>query len=123
MGHAHAEGHGAHEHHVTSLAVLFATFAVLVALTFLTSALAFVDLGRADIWITLGIATVKATLVALIFMHLMHDKAFNGLILLSTLVFVSIFVGFLLMDTTEYQPQIEAYTTDEIQVQSELAAP
>lgn len=119
----HADEHHAHEHHVTSLAVLFATFAALVALTFLTSALAYVNLGRIDIWITLGIATVKASLVALIFMHLMHDKAFNGIILVGTLGFATLFVCIALMDTTEYQPQIEAYTTTEKQIQAEMAAP
>lgn len=94
-----------HEHHVTPLSTLFATFAALVALTFLTSALAFVDFGRADIWVTLGIATLKAGLVALFFMHLRHDKAFNGIILLFTLGFAALFICFALMDTSGYKKQ------------------
>lgn len=110
-----------HEHHVTSLATLFATFGALVALTFLTSAMAYVDLGRADIWITLGIATVKAALVALIFMHLRHDKAINGVILLFTLIFAAIFIGFTLMDTGQYDHQIDQFIGDEKQIQADLA--
>lgn len=98
-----------HEHHVTSVSTLIATFVALVALTILTSVMAYVDLGRADIWVVLVIATTKAALVATIFMHLLHDKAFNGVILLGTLVFVSLFVGFTLMDSTQYAPDIEAY--------------
>lgn len=125
----------AHEHHVTSLATLFTTFAALVALTLLTSALALVDLpelevakrfgiagvlARADIWITLGIATVKATLVALIFMHLRNDKAFNGLILLFTLGFAVLFIGFALMDTTQYEQRVDEFVSDEKQAAAEM---
>lgn len=113
--HAHA-----HEHHVTPLSTLFATFAALVALTFLTSAMAHVNLGRADIWITLGIAFVKAALVALIFMHLRHDKAFNGIILLFTLGFATLFISFALMDSTQYEHQIEEYTVDKQQQAAEM---
>ncbi len=112
----------AHEHHITPLATLMATFAALVALTFLTSALAYVDLGRADIWITLGIATVKAALVALIFMHLRHDKALNGLILLFTLGFAALFICFALMDTTQYHDQVDEYIGDQKQTQAELSS-
>jgi cytochrome c oxidase subunit 4 len=102
--------HDDHPHHITSLAVLIATFVALVALTVLTSVLAQVNLGRADIWITLGIATVKAAMVAAIFMHLIHDKAFNGIILMATLLFVALFVGFTLMDSEQYAPAIKAYS-------------
>ncbi|MEM6328686.1 MAG: cytochrome C oxidase subunit IV family protein [Planctomycetota bacterium] len=117
-------------HHVTSLPTLFTTFAALVALTFLTSALAVVDLSelelatqfgisgvlaRGEIWITLGIATVKAALVALIFMHLRNDKALHGIILLITLAFAVLFIGFALMDTSQYEPQIEQFISDQEQ--------
>lgn len=102
--------HDAHEHHVTSVATLVATFVALVALTVATSALSFVNLGRADIWVTLGIATLKAALVATIFMHLIHDKAFNGIILLGTILFGGLFIGFTLMDSRQYSPEVEAYS-------------
>lgn len=116
--------HGAHEHHITSAATLIATFVALVALTILTSVQAeFFEFGRADIWVTLGIATVKAALVALIFMHLMHDKAFNGIILISTMVFVGLFIGFALMDTGQYAPEIDAHTADVKQRIADTATP
>lgn len=114
--------HEDHEHHVTSVATLMATFVALVALTVLTSALAFVDLGRADIWVTLGIATLKAALVATIFMHLIHDKAFNGIILMGTLLFVGLFVGFTLMDSRQYSPGVEAYSATVEQEAYEMQA-
>lgn len=111
--------HESHEHHVTSIGTLIATFVALVALTALTSAMAYVDLGRADIWVVLIIATIKAALVAAIFMHLIHDKAFNGIILISTLGFVALFIGFALMDTQQYAPGVEAYSESYNQQQYE----
>lgn len=112
---SHAQSHGggvhaaAHHHHVTSPAMLTATFLALVALTVLTSALAQVNLGSLDIWITLGIATVKAAMVVMIFMHLQHDNLFNALILLGALLFMTLFLCFVLMDTGQYQQQIDDY--------------
>ena len=48
--------------------------------------------------VTLGIATAKATLVAALFMRLSYDKSFNGLVFISSLVFVGLFLEFTLMD-------------------------
>lgn len=107
-----------HSHHVTSLATLMATFVALIALTVLTVAMAQVPLGRLDIWVTLGIATLKAGLVALIFMHLRNDKAINGLILLFTLGFAALFICFALMDSANYQDQIRDYEADQAAVSS-----
>lgn len=113
--------HGGHELHITSGHTLMATFVTLVALTILTSVLATYEFGRADIWFTLIIATVKAGLVIAIFMHLIHDKAFNGLILFGTFLFVGLFLGFVLTDSEQYQPQINAYSDVVRQEQRDLA--
>lgn len=52
-----------------------AVFAALLALTALTTAIAFVDLGGVgNVAVALSIAIVKATLVALYFMHLRHSS-------------------------------------------------
>lgn len=51
-----------------------AVFAALLALTALTTAIAFVDLGGVgNVAVALSIAIVKAALVALYFMHLRHS--------------------------------------------------
>ncbi|MEM1304313.1 MAG: cytochrome C oxidase subunit IV family protein [Planctomycetota bacterium] len=112
-----------HAHHITSPMTLIATFTALVALTLLTSVLGQpeINLGRADIWVTLGIATLKAGLVALFFMHLLHDKAFNGLILMSTMLFVTLFVCITLMDSRQYKDRVESYTQDQQEIQQQLA--
>jgi len=101
-----------HSHHVTSVPVLLATFAGLVLLTILTVYQAtadWIELGRFEIFVTLGIATAKALLVALIFMQLAHDKPLNGIILITSLLFVALFLSFALMDTQEYKRSIEDF--------------
>jgi hypothetical protein len=49
--------------------------------------------------IAILIATVKATVVAAFFMHLIHDSRYNALALISSVVFLLIFVGFTMLDT------------------------
>jgi cytochrome c oxidase subunit 4 len=99
-----AERH--HEVHVLPLWVLFTTFLALVALTVLTVAVRYVDLGAANIWIALLVAGVKAALVGMYFMHLRYDSPFNGIILLMALLFLVIFIAALLGDVREYQPKL-----------------
>lgn len=112
-----------HAHHISSPLTLIATFTALVALTLLTSVLGQpeIDLGRADIWVTLGIATVKAALVAVFFMHLRHDKAFNAVILMGTLLFMTLFVCITLMDSRQYQDRVKSYAQDQQEREQQLA--
>jgi cytochrome c oxidase subunit 4 len=69
------------------------TLAALLALTAITVAAAGIDFGAGNVVIALTIATVKASLVALIFMHLRHDKPVNAIIAVSGFLFL----GLLLM--------------------------
>ncbi len=55
----------------------------------------------------LGIASLKATLVALLFMHLWHGQRFHFLVLLGAVVSVVLFVSITLIDATHYQPDID----------------
>lgn len=109
-GHADAD-HG-HEHsgpHVVPLPLLIGTFVALLVLTGLTvgaSTLAregILDLGSLNIWIALIIAGAKATLVGLFFMHLRWDKPFNVFVMVATLAFVILFLGFAMLDTRNYE--------------------
>lgn len=107
MSHAHT--HDDHDHgigHITPVSLLLGVFALLMVFTVLTVAVTYVDLGPANIWIALGVAVVKAALVALYFMHLRYDSPFNGLILVSAFLFLAVFIGISLMDTGEYQPNM-----------------
>jgi len=68
------------------------------------------DLGPAgNLWIALLIATIKAALVALYFMHLRYEKPIISIILIVTLCFVILFIGLSMMDSRAYQPSIRAY--------------
>lgn len=97
--HAHApqtEGH--HEEgevhvHVNSPLFMIAIFAALIVLTVLTVAVSYVDLGSANTFVAILVATMKATLVATFFMHLKGDKAIHSIIFIGSFVFLIIFVG------------------------------
>lgn len=92
--------------HVAPLWVLFATFGALIVLTLLTYAAAMVDLGPLNIPLAVGIAAVKAVLVALFFMHLFWDSKFNAFVLIIGVVFVALFIGVALLDSTHYEPDL-----------------
>jgi len=96
--------------HVVPASVLLAVFAALLVLTFLSWAATWVDLGVWNLWLAMGIATVKAGLVALYFMHLRYDPSFYALVLAVALLFVLLFVCLTLLDAVEYYPDIHAMT-------------
>lgn len=99
-------------HHVP-LGVLAATLVALLALTAITvgvTRVAWLDFGpTVNLWIALAIATVKATLVALYFMHLRYDRPFNAVILIAALLFVMLFVGLAMMDSRAYHDAVQEY--------------
>ena len=92
--------------HVVPLWLLGAVAATLILFTWLTVAVTYVDLGRLNLWVAMAIASVKAFLVALYFMHLRWDRKINGFLFLSAIGFVTLFIGFALMDSLTYQPDI-----------------
>ncbi len=94
--------------HVLPPRALLGTGAALLALTATTVALSRADLGRANVLVALGVATVKAALVAAFFMHLRYGRRFLVVILAGAMLFAALLVGFVLMDSTLYQPDIRA---------------
>ena len=92
--------------HVVSVRLLFGVLGALLALTFLTVAVTWYDLGTLNLAAALAIATIKATLVALYFMHLRWDRPFHAVILITSLALVMLFVFFSLMDSTQYHPDL-----------------
>ena len=92
--------------HVVPMKILVAVISSLMILTWVTVAVTWVDLGSFNLWIAMGIALVKASLVALFFMHLRWDAPINGIILISSLLMVVLFVGIVMMDTNAYAPDL-----------------
>jgi len=88
--------------HIASVKMLVGVWIALMFGTWLTVSASNIDLGPLNIWIGLGIATAKATLVALYFMHLRWDKPFNAFVFLAAFFFLFLFIGFTLMDTGQY---------------------
>jgi cytochrome c oxidase subunit 4 len=101
----HAPHADAHEHHDSS--IYLKTLAVLFILTAITVGASYINFGSGNVAIALFIASVKAILVALIFMHLKDDKPMYGIIAAAGFVFLGIFLMFDLLDfdaRVKYQP-------------------
>ena len=92
----HSEAHAHHGGPKIYTANLFA----LLFLTIITVAAASFNFGSANVVIALAIATVKATLVAMFFMHLIWDKPVNSIIAIAGFLFLGIFLMFDFLDVT-----------------------
>lgn len=89
-----------HEHHFSKESkVYLKTLILLLILTVITVAAAGIDFGSINVVIALSIATVKATLVGLYFMHLRYDKPVNAIIAMSGFLFLGLFLMACLSDT------------------------
>lgn len=95
--------------HVAPLKVLFGVFFALIALTVITVVAADSGLGRWDFLVAMILATVKATLVALFFMHLKDDKTFNVLVIASAVLFLLLFLGLAILDVTLNESNLRPY--------------
>jgi cytochrome c oxidase subunit 4 len=101
--HGHGHGHGAggdHVPHVLPMKVYLATWGTLLVLTVVTVTASYLDLGHTgNLIVALAIATIKASVVGLIFMHLFWDHKFHSIIFLFSVLFLAIFIGFTMFDT------------------------
>jgi cytochrome c oxidase subunit IV len=82
----------------TSSAVYYFVYAVLVVFTIATVALSFCDLGSWHTIVGLAIATCKALLVALFFMHLLRSSQLTWLALAAGLFWLAILMSLTLTD-------------------------
>ena len=90
---------GASNKEVKTYIVILAVLITLTVITVLAAGVKF-ESGAINVVIALTIATIKASLVGLFFMHLLHDKPLNGVILVSGFVFLGLLLGFTLTDAT-----------------------
>ena len=101
-----AHGHHGDAAHIVSLKLLAQVFGALVLLTVITVAASEVNFGEFNLIVALVIAVVKASLVVLFFMHLYWDKPFNSIVFIGCLIFVSLFIGLTLLDSSQYQGSV-----------------
>lgn len=83
-------------HSATGLYV--GVFAALLLLTALTVGVAFVDLGGLNNAAALAIASVKAALVAAIFMHVRHGLTLVKVTIVAALFWLAILIGLTMSD-------------------------
>ncbi len=84
--------------HIDRVRTYVLVFAVLIALTVLTTAVAFVDLGPFSVVVALAIAVCKMLLVALFFMHMRHSTRLTRLVVLGGLLWLIILILLSLTD-------------------------
>jgi cytochrome c oxidase subunit 4 len=84
--------------HILSYKKLFLVFAALLMLTGATVGISYIDLGRLNVWIALLIASSKASLVTLFFMHLKYESRVITLSFISTIIFLGIMISFTFWD-------------------------
>ena len=90
--------------------MLVAVLAALMALTVLTVSVTSYDLGsQGNLVVGMVIATIKAGLVITFFMHVLWDKKFHLILLLTSVLFVVLFLSMSITDRSEYQPSIDLY--------------
>lgn len=93
------QNHGTHSpHHILPLATYFKVFGALICLTVITVAAAQIDFGSFNAIVAFAIATVKAYLVAAIFMHLKYDDKMNRIILAAAVFFLLVLWFFSILD-------------------------
>lgn len=85
--------------HVVPLSIYIGVGAALMVLTAVTVAVSFIHLGGWNVVVALTVASIKATLVALIFMHLLYDKKLFLIIFVAAIMFLAVFIIFTMFDT------------------------
>ena len=84
--------------HVVPVGVYLAVFTALMVLTAVTTAAAFQDLGPLNNIVALGIATFKAALVVLFFMHVRYGTRLTPLVITAGLFWLVLLIALSLTD-------------------------
>ncbi|MGB7435442.1 MAG: cytochrome C oxidase subunit IV family protein [Candidatus Acidiferrum sp.] len=93
-----------HTEHIVPPSTYIVIISILLCLTGLTVFAAYIDLGRFNIVVALGIATVKATLVVLFFMHAKYGPKRTKLVILAGIFWLIIL---LFMTLSDYETRVD----------------
>lgn len=85
--------------HILPLKTYLSVGAALLVLTAVTVGVSFIPLGGFNVVVALLIASIKALLVALFFMHLLYDKKIFMIIFAVAILFLALFITFTMFDT------------------------
>lgn len=116
MGHSHGHSHGSsHGHeevgHVVPISTFLKVLVALLILTVITVLAAQVDLGKWNIVGALVIASIKASLVILIFMHGMYENKILWVYILIPFVLLAIMIGGVFTDDP-FRDRIQHFTVE-----------
>src|SRR5438034_8804675 len=84
--------------HADSTKTYTLVFLALLALTGVTTAVAYIDLGPFSTVVALAIAVGKMLLVALFFMHLRHSPTLTRIVVVGGLLWLAILIGLSMCD-------------------------
>lgn len=82
-------GHAA-PHHQSSLTVYFVVFAALMILTVVTVWVSRIDLGALNTTVAMAVAVLKAAVVILWFMHVIHSPRLTWVVVISSFLWLAV---------------------------------
>jgi cytochrome c oxidase subunit 4 len=88
----------ADKHEIVPVSTYLAVFAALMILTVITVWISTIDLGDMNVVVALVVATIKAVLVLLFFMHLRHGSRLLWVVLGSSFFFLALLIGLTMSD-------------------------
>lgn len=108
-----------HAAHVLPIRVYLIVAALLLIGTGLTVVIAQIDFGPWNLVVAMAIAGIKATLVAMFFMHLKYDSKLYSIVFVGAILFLAIFVVFTMFDTLR-RGDLNEITAMPIEAQAEM---
>jgi cytochrome c oxidase subunit 4 len=84
--------------HIVPVRTYVVIFLALIVLTWVTTAIAFIDLGPFNVYVALTIAVIKATLVVLFFMHVKYSERVTKIYVAAGFFWLIIMIGMVLID-------------------------
>jgi cytochrome c oxidase subunit 4 len=87
-----------HKHHILSIKTAGIILGLLLLLTAITVAVSRIDLGFFNVAAALALATTKALLVILFFMHMKYENRFMQAIVFLCFLILAIFIGMTFFD-------------------------
>jgi cytochrome c oxidase subunit IV len=113
--HAHEDHDDGKVHsHIAPLYFYVGIFAVLIFFTLLTVAVSYVHLGPLNLAVAVLIASLKASLVVMFFMHLRYDNKFNAVMFCGGLMFIGIFFAYTMNDTEHRKNELNDATGNKV---------
>jgi len=84
--------------HILNYRVFAYVLMLLLGLTGVTVGISYIDLGKLNVWVALLIASLKASLVLLFFMHLKYESRTIKISFISTVLVLAVMISFTFWD-------------------------